>query len=188
MLVHFRKYLIAGLLVWFPLWITILTLHFLISLMDETLKLIPAAYQPDVLLGFHIPGLGLVFTVCIVLFTGLLVTNFVGRYFIRLWDGLVNKIPLVRSIYMGVKKTVETLLTSKGQAFRKVLLVQYPREGLWSIAFLTGQNCKAVEMHTGEEMISVFIPTTPNPTSGFLLLVPKKDVRELDIRDRKSVV
>ncbi|MBN1684765.1 MAG: DUF502 domain-containing protein [Gammaproteobacteria bacterium] len=177
-----RKYLLAGLLFWLPVWVTFLIIRFLVQTLDVTLDLLPAKYHPDQLLGIHIPGLGLIFTIIILFLTGIIVTNVLGGYLLRLWDGVIKKIPLIRSIYMGVKKTVDTVLSPKGQAFRKVLLVEYPREGLWSLAFQTGTGCKEVsDKMGGTDLVTIFIPTTPNPTSGFLMMLPKEKVRELDM-------
>jgi uncharacterized membrane protein len=183
MLTYIRRYLVAGLLVWFPIWVTFLAIHFLIRTVDQTLKLLPSAYQPDQWLGLHIPGLGLVFTFIVLFITGMVVRNFLGNKLVKIWDSLINRIPLVRSIYMGVKKTLETMVNSKTEAFRKVLLIQYPSQGVWSIAFQTGVTCPAIinAAKTGEEMVTVFLPTTPNPTSGFMLVLPKKNAIELDI-------
>jgi len=176
-----RKYLISGLLVWLPIWVTLLILNFLIELMDKVFNLLPSKYQPDNLLGFHIPGLGLLFTLLVLFFTGMFVTNFLGVKLVNLWDRIVGRIPVVRSIYKGVKKVLETVISPQGQAFRKVLLVEYPRKGLWSIAFQTGQGNEEINDKTGSDMVTIFIPTTPNPTSGFLMMVPKKQVYELEM-------
>jgi len=173
-----RRYLISGLLFWVPVWITFLVLKFLVDLMDGTFKLLPRAYQPDHLLGFHLPGLGIIFTLLVLFFTGMVVANFLGKRLVKVWDAIISRIPLVRTIYLGVQKILSAVFNPKGQAFRKVLLVEYPRKGLWSIAFQTGCGCSEVCDREGD-MISIFIPTTPNPTSGFLMMVPKKDVREL---------
>ena len=177
-----RKYLLAGLLVWLPVCLTFLLLRFLINIMDNILVFLPAKYQTDHLLGFHVPGLGLIFTLVILFLTGLIVANVLGRYLLGVWEGIVAKIPLVRSIYNGVKKTIDTIVSSKSQAFRKVLLIEYPRDGLWSIAFQTGTGCKEVsEKINTNDMVTVFIPTTPNPTSGFLIMLPRKKVRVLNM-------
>ena len=143
--------------------------------------LLPNQYQPDVFFGTHIPGLGLIFTLIILFFTGMIAANFLGQRLVSLWDRLIARIPLVRSIHAGVKKVLETVLSPTGKAFRKVLLVEYPRKGLWSIAFQTGHSCKEIEKHLDDEGVTIFIPTTPNPTSGFLMILPKKDVFELDM-------
>jgi len=178
MMAAIRRYLISGLLFWVPVWITFLVLKFLVDLMDGTFKLLPRAYQPDHLLGFHLPGLGIIFTLLVLFFTGMVVANFLGKRLVKVWDAIISRIPLVRTIYLGVQKILSAVFNPKGQAFRKVLLVEYPRKGLWSIAFQTGCGCSEVCDREGD-MISIFIPTTPNPTSGFLMMVPKKDVREL---------
>lgn len=179
--VFFKKYLLSGLLVWLPIWITLLIINFIMEIMDKTLGLIPVQYQPDHLIGFHIPGLGLIFTVVLLFLTGLIVKNIFGRWLIHSWDKFIARIPLVRSIYSATKKVAETMLTSKGQSFRKVLLVEYPRKGMWSIAFQTGNGFDEIEEKIGEPLISLFIPTTPNPTSGFLMVAPKKEVIELNM-------
>jgi uncharacterized membrane protein len=178
---HIRSYLIAGLLIWLPVWITFLAIKFLAELMDNSLKLLPHHYQPDQLLGFHLPGLGIIFTILLLFFTGMIATNFLGRHLVNLWDKLIARIPLVRSIYAGVKNTLETVLSSKNQAFRKVLLIEYPRVGSWSIAFQTGKTCQKIADKTQSDMITVFVPTTPNPTSGFMIIVPREEVHELDL-------
>jgi uncharacterized membrane protein len=174
-----RRYLISGLLVWLPIWVTYLAIRFLMDLMDKSLTLLPHAYRPDSLLGFHIPGLGLIFTILVLFFTGMIVTNFLGRFLLIFWDQLIERIPFIRSIYMGVKKTLEVMLSGKGTAFRKVVLVEFPRKGSWSLAFQTSQASDVIAKQTQDGMITVFVPTTPNPTSGFILLLPKSEVREV---------
>ena len=176
-----RRYLLSGLLVWLPIWVTFLMIRFLINLMDGMFKLLPDAYQPDQLIGVHIPGLGLILTLIVLFFTGMIAANFLGRAFGRLWNAIVLRIPLVRSIYMSVRKVLETIFTSQSKAFRKVYLVEYPRKELWSIAFQTGRGCAEIQDKTEKETITIFIPTTPNPTSGFLIMVPKEDAYELDM-------
>jgi uncharacterized membrane protein len=182
MLADIRRYLISGLLVWLPLWITLLVLKFMVDILSGVLLLLPHRIQPDVLLGFHIPGIGVLITLVVILLTGMITTNFLGRRLFSAWDNLMGRIPLVRSVYNGVKQVSETLFTPGGQSFRKVLLVEYPRKGLWSLAFLTGDGTDTVvKILDGEEMVSLFIPTTPNPTSGFLMMAAKKDVQEIDM-------
>ncbi len=155
--------------------------------MDGSLNLIPAAYQPDYLLGFHIPGLGILFMLIILFFTGMLVANFLGRKFVNAWNRIIGRIPLVRSIYSGVQQVVSTVINPKGQAFRKVLLVEYPRKGMWSIAFQTSEACTEVVNKVGMPMVTIFIPTTPNPTSGFLMMLPKEEAYELDMSVDKAL-
>lgn len=181
MTTHLRRYLIGGLLLWIPIMVTLLVLRFVVQLLDSSLSLLPMKYQPENLFGMHIPGFGVVLSLVILLGTGLIVTNVLGHRLVTFWDSLVNRIPLVRSIYTSVKQVMHTLLTPGGLAFRKVLLVEYPRIGIWSIAFQTGTVPDALNQAIGEESLTLFVPTTPNPTSGFLLVVPKTQVRELDL-------
>jgi uncharacterized membrane protein len=178
---HLRRYLIAGLLIWLPLGVTVLVVRLLVGTMDQTLLLLPERFRPDTLLGFHVPGLGLVLTVLVVLATGMLVANLFGRRLVALWERLLARIPLVRSIYMAVKQLAETMFSSGGQSFRKVLLIEYPRQGLWTLAFQTGTGVGEAQRKTGREVVNVYVPTTPNPTSGFFLMVPVEDVVELDM-------
>ncbi len=181
MMRHIRRYLIAGLLIWVPIWVTLLVIRFMVDLLDKTLKLLPLSYQPDTILGVHIPGFGILFSILVVFLTGLLATNFVGHRLVALGESIVARIPLVRAIYNGVKQVLHTIFSSKTQAFRRVLLVEYPRKGLWSIAFQTGQASEKITSKTQQAMVTIFIPTTPNPTSGFLMLVPQDDTIELDM-------
>ncbi len=176
-----RRYFIAGLLVWLPIWATLVIVKFVIDLLDSTLHLIPTQYQPDRLLGIHIPGIGLLISISVIIITGMFVSNFIGRQLVALGEYLLAHIPLVRSIYSAVKKVLETLFTSKDQSFRKVLFVEYPRKGLWSIAFQTGAGSEELNKKLDTDLISIFIPTTPNPTSGFLMMVPRSSVIELEM-------
>ena len=176
-----RKYFITGLLILVPLGITVWVLHAIISTMDQSLLLLPNQWRPEALIGFKIPGLGALLTVLIVFLTGLLTKNFVGKYLVAGWETLLNRIPVVSSIYSSVKQVSDTLFSSTGNAFSKALLIQYPRQGTWTIAFLTGTPSVDVAKHLDGEHISVYVPTTPNPTSGYLLIIPKKDAIELEI-------
>lgn len=176
-----RRYLVTGLLVWLPLGVTLLVVKLLVDLMDQTLLVLPTAYQPDHVLGFHVPGLGLLVSVAVVLITGVIMAHFFGQQILEAWEAVLNRIPLVRSIYASVKQLSETLLSSGGQSFRKVLLIEYPRKGLWTLAFQTGTDVGEAQARTGEEVINVYVPTTPNPTSGFFLMVPRRDVVELEM-------
>jgi uncharacterized membrane protein len=176
-----KRYLIAGLLVWVPLGVTAMVINFGVGLMDRTLLLLPARYQPDTLLGFHVPGLGVLLSVIIVFTTGIIVANLFGRSLVQLWEKMLARIPLVRSIYAGVKQILETVFSSGGQSFRKVLLVEYPRRGMWTLAFQSGTTRGEAQAKTGVEVINVFIPTTPNPTSGFFIMLPREEVIELEM-------
>jgi uncharacterized membrane protein len=182
MMGHFRRYLIAGLLVWVPVGITWFVIKFMIDLMDQTLLLVPANLRPEHLLGYRIWGLGVVLTLVILLLTGMIVANLIGRKLVSIGEHLLDRIPLVRSIYSGVKQVMETMLAGSGKSFRSVVLVEYPRKDMWTLAFLTGERgVKEIEDKTGRELSHVFVPTTPNPTSGFFLVVPSSDVVVLDM-------
>ena len=176
-----RRYLIAGLLIWLPLGVTVMVIKLLVDMMDQTLLVLPAAYHPDVVFGFHLPGLGVLLSVTVVLLTGVVVANFFGRRLVALWEKALARIPLVRPIYSAVKQLTETVLTSGGQSFRKVLLIEYPRKGIWTLAFQTGTAVGEAQSKTGEEVINVYVPTTPNPTSGFFLMVLRREVVELEM-------
>ncbi len=176
-----RRYLVAGLLIWVPLGVTLLIIAFLVDLMDQTLLLLPEAVRPDHLLGFRIPGLGIVLTAAVVIGTGMIVTNLFGQQLFEWGERVLDRIPLVRTIYASVKKLTHSIFSGSGKSFRKVVLVEYPRKDMWSLAFLTGDGAPEVNTRMGRQMVSVFIPTTPNPTSGFMLLVPREDVIELDM-------
>ena len=174
-----KRYFITGLLVLVPLFITIWVLIVLIGILDQSLLLVPASLQPEALFGMSIPGLGALLTLGIILLTGVIATNFFGKRIILFWEGLLGRVPVVKSIYYSVKQVSDTLFADSGQAFRKALLVQYPREGSWTIAFLTGKPGGDVVNHLQGDYVSVYVPTTPNPTSGFFLMMPKADVIEL---------
>ena len=176
-----RRYLVAGILVWAPLAVTWFLLKVGVGLMDKTLAIIPARYQPDEMLGFHVPGLGVILTIIVLLVTGLLAANFVGRAFVGGWESLMDRIPVVRAIYSAAKNFAEMVFSDSSQSFKKVLLIQYPRKGLFSLAFQTSSQLGEVQGRTGEEVVCCFLPTTPNPTSGFIIIVPRKDIIELDM-------
>ena len=178
---HLRRYLVAGLLVWIPLGVTIFILKVLIGLMDRSLLLIPQQYRPEEWLGFSVPGLGLILTLLVLLVTGLLAANIVGRSMVGLWESLLDRIPVVRSVYSAAKNFTEIVFSDSGQSFKKVLLIEYPRKGIYSLAFQTATNLGEVQGRMGEQMVCTFVPTTPNPTSGYIIIVPKKDIIELDM-------
>lgn len=183
MITTIRNYLISGLLVWLPVIITVFVIKFLFDLLSKSLLLLPPDWQPDRLIGFHVPGIGVVLTLVVIFLTGLIAANFIGRRLVQFGDHLMTRIPIVRSVYTGVKQVTETLFAPGGQSFRKVLLVEYPCPGIWSMAFQTGDVHEEIEstLAGGEKMVSYFIPTTPNPTSGFLMMAPKSKVKEVDI-------
>jgi uncharacterized membrane protein len=176
-----RRYLITGLLIWVPLGITLWVLHALVTTMDQSLLLLPAAWRPRAWLGFDVPGLGALLTVLIVLVTGVFAANILGQRLVRVWESILGRIPVVKSIYNSVKQVSDTLFSSKGEAFRKALLVEWPREGMWTIAFLTGTPGGDVVNHLEGDYVSVYVPTTPNPTGGYFVILQRKDVIELDM-------
>jgi uncharacterized membrane protein len=178
--VSLRRLLVAGVLVWLPIIATVWVISFFVTLMDRTLVLLPTRYQPLTLLGFHLPGLGVVFAFIVVLLTGLLVTNLIGRQLVGYWEDLMQRIPLVRSVYGGVKSFTESVLSSSN-SFRQVVAVEYPRPGIWSIGFVTAEDVAEVSRRTGQHVRCVFISTAPNPTSGFIILVPQDQLLELEM-------
>ncbi len=176
-----RRYLIAGLVVWIPLAITIWVLSLLVELMDQSLLIVPPQFRSDALLGFHLPGLGIILTLAILLSTGALAANFFGRRLLLFWEGVLGRIPIVRSIYGGVKQISDTLFSPDGKAFRRAVLVRYPHPGTWTVALVTGTPEHEVTDHLGHDQVSVFVPTTPNITAGFFLIVPRTDTIELQM-------
>lgn len=176
-----KKYFITGLLIWIPLAITFMVLAWIVNTLDQILLWLPNGAQPRDLIGFDLPGVGVVATLLIVFVTGLVAANVLGQKVVQLWEGILSRIPVVKSIYYSVKQVSDTLFSSSGQAFRKALLVQYPRQGSWTIAFLTGKPGGDAANHLVGEYVSVYVPTTPNPTSGFFLMMPRADVIELEM-------
>ena len=174
-----RRWLLAGLLVLVPLAVTVWLLNWIISTLDQTLEILPGDWHPDKLLGFHIPGFGVLLALAIVLSIGAVASNFLGKKLVSWWDALLSRIPIVRSIYSSVKQVSDTLFSENGNAFRKALLVQWPREGVWTIAFQTGTPGGDVINHLQGEYLSVYVPTTPNPTGGYFVMLPKADCIEL---------
>ena len=176
-----KRYIMAGLLVWVPLGITIYVILWLIGTLDQTLLLLPEQLRPEAVFGFHIPGLGVVLSFAILLMTGVIAANFFGQRLIRMWEGMIERIPFVKSIYSSVKQVSDTVLSDQGTAFRKALLVEFPRPGCWTIAFLTGTPADSVSDHLRGDFVSIYVPTTPNPTGGYFVMVPREAIRELDM-------
>jgi len=176
-----RKYLIAGLLVWLPLVVTVVVINFLVNSFDQVLLLLPPQYRPDSLLGFHVPGLGLLISLLVIVVTGVIAANYFGERLVDLWERGLGRIPLVRSIYSAVKQVTEAFVGSE-QSFQKAYLVEYPRIGTWTIAFQTSNKMGEAQCKTGlSHAVNVFVPTTPNPTSGFFLMVSEQDLIPLDM-------
>lgn len=176
-----RKYFVTGLLILVPLAITLWVVNLIIGTMDQSLLLLPESWRPEAVVGFHIPGLGTILTLLIIFFTGLATRNFIGKRVIMAWEAVLIRIPVVNAIYSSVKQVSDTLFSSSGNAFRKALLVEYPRKGCWTIAFLTGAPGGDVKNYLQGDYVSLYVPTTPNPTSGFFLMVPRADTIELDM-------
>ena len=181
MMAAVRKWLLAGLLVIVPLAITVWVLEWIVSTLDQTLRILPSNWRPDALIGFHIPGFGVLLAFAILMVVGAIASNFFGRKLVEWGDALLNRIPVVRSIYSGVKQVSDTLFSENGNAFRKALLVQWPREGMWTIAFLTGTPGGDVATHLPSDYLSVYVPTTPNPTGGYFIMLKKSDCIELQM-------
>ena len=176
-----KKYIIAGLLVWLPFAATVVIVKLLIDLLDKTILLLPPEWHPVSLLGFSIPGFGIILALSILLLTGMLAANLFGRRFVEIWERILNKIPLVRSIYSSIKQISNTIFDPSGKSFRKVVMLQYPRKGLWSIGFLTNDNVGDEMSAVDDRLVAVFIPTTPNPTSGFIIMTRNDEITKLDM-------
>lgn len=176
-----KKYFITGLLIWIPVAITAWVLAMIVNIMDQSLLLLPATIRPEALMGFYIPGIGAILTLLVVFITGLVATNIIGQRLILFWEGVLTRIPVVKSIYYSVKQISDTLFSGSGEAFRKVLLVRYPHPEAWSVAFLTSTPATSISAVVDEEHVGVFIPTTPSPVNGFFFFVRKSDTIELDM-------
>lgn len=176
-----RKWLVAGILVWAPLAITFWVIQAVVGFMDKTILLLPPAFRPEALFGFNIPGLGAVLAIIVVLITGALMANFLGRRLIGVWESILNRIPLVRSVYSAVKQVIETFVSQDSRSFRQVVLVEYPRKDCWALAFLAGEPVGEVQDKTAQKVLTVFVPTAPNPTSGFVIMLPEHEVIALDM-------
>ena len=176
-----KKYIIAGLLVWLPFAATVVIVKLVIDLLDKTILLLPPEWHPVALLGFSIPGFGIILALSILLLTGMLAANLFGRRFVEIWERILNKIPLVRSIYSSIKQISNTIFDPSGKSFRKVVMLQYPRKGLWSMCFLTNDNVGDEMSAVDDRLVAVFIPTTPNPTSGFIIMTRNDEITVLDM-------
>lgn len=175
-----RRWLIAGLLIWLPLVATFLVLRLTVELLDQSLLLVPGRWRPEALFGFEIPGIGIVLSLIIVLGTGAMMANFLGHRLMSVAEAALERVPLVRSVYSGVKKLTKAVVSGESNTFRKVVLLQYPRAGVWTLGFQTADPAQAVAEAAGD-VVTVYVPTTPNPTSGFVIFVPRSELKELDI-------
>lgn len=187
MMKRIRRYLVAGLLVWLPLYVTYLLVTFFAGLMDKSIALLPENLRPEAWWGAPLPYFGVFLTILLILVTGILTANLVGRKVIGGWESLLERIPIVRSIYSASKNFAEIVFSDSDVAFSKVLLVEYPRKGIYTLTFQTATEVGEIQARTGEKVVACFVPTTPNPTSGFIIMVPKKDTIELDMEVEAAV-
>ena len=171
-----KKYFSAGLLVWLPLACTLWLLETLIRWSDAIVMALPEQWRPEALIGWTVPGIGLLLTAIVVLVTGVLVANIVGAKIIQLWEALLNRIPLIRPVYSGVKQIAQTVLSDQTSSFKEVVLIEFPRPGAWTLAFVVSQPPKDVREVLGDDVVTVYVPTSPNPTSGYVLMVPRADL------------
>jgi uncharacterized membrane protein len=189
--VRLRRYLIAGLLIWLPLGATVVVFRLLLNLMNRLLFWLPADYRPEALLGLNVPGVDAIFAailaIVVLLATGMLGANLIGRRLVGLYERLLNRIPVVRSVYGAVKHFTEVVFSDSGSSFKKALMIEYPRQGVYSLCFQTAEDLEEIQSRTGEDVVTVFLPTTPNPTSGFMLFVPRKDIVELDMTVEEAI-
>lgn len=176
-----KKTFLTGLFVIIPIFVTIYLASGMIRFVDSVVDILPKKFDPNTYLPFHIPGLGIIYTITLALIVGLLVRNYIGKKALSFWETLVSKIPLVRVLYSALRQVTEAILVKNANQFKRVVLIEYPRHGIYSIAFITGKTCQELSPNNRFQMISVFVPTTPNPTSGFYLLVPEEDVINVDI-------
>ncbi len=177
-----RGYLAAGLLIWLPVAVTLWVLNLIVGTLDQTINLLPRAWRPESLFGFDIPGLGVVLAFAILLATGFMAANVLGQKLLDLWNLVLTRTPVVSTLYNSVKQVSDTLLSDSGQAFRQALLVRFPHQNAWTVAFQTGTPAGQLKTQLGdEEYVSGYVPTTPNPTAGYFIIVPKSDTRELDM-------
>jgi len=176
-----RNYLIAGLLIWVPIMVTVWVVRFLARILDQSLLLLPAGWRPEVLVGHYIPGLGVVMSLLLLLITGLLVRNLFGRQIVHGAESLIKRIPVIGSVYGGAKTFSETVLADQGGSFKQVVMVEFPRKGIFSIGFITSEDLEEAQAKTAQDVTCVFVPTTPNPTTGFIILVPRDEVVRMDM-------
>jgi uncharacterized membrane protein len=176
-----KKYLITGLLIWLPLAATLWIIDFVITTMDRTVLLLPESWRPEIAFGMRLPGFGLVMSVLVIFVTGLLAANFLGQRLLRWWEALVARIPIVNSIYSSVKQVSDTMFSQQGNAFRKVVLVEFPQRGQWTMGFVVGNPGDRLETHLGRDKVTVYVPTAPNPTSGYVIMVDPRELRDIDV-------
>ena len=176
-----RNYLIAGLLIWIPVMVTVWVIRFLAGILDQSLVLLPSSWRPEALVGQYVPGVGILLSFLVLLVTGVIVRNLFGAQIVEGFEGLVRRIPVIGAVYGGAKTFSETVLTDKGRSFKQVVMVEFPRKGAWSIGFLMSENIPEIRARTGADLVNVFVPTTPNPTTGFLIAVDRREVQFMDM-------
>ena len=176
-----RRYLVAGLLVWIPIYVTVIVVQFVTRQLDKSLVLLPRRFQPEEWLGVAIPGFGILLTLLLLLITGLLAANIVGKSMVGYWESLLVRIPFVRAVYSSTKNFAELVLSETGQSFKKVLLIEYPRKGMYTLAFMTSNQPGEIQHRVNQEVVCAFVATSPNPVTGFIVFVPKDEVVELDM-------
>jgi uncharacterized membrane protein len=176
-----RNYLIAGLLIWIPIMVTVWVVRFVARILDQSLLLLPTSWRPEALVGHYIPGLGIILSLILLFVTGVLVRNLFGRQIVHGAESLVRRIPVIGSVYSGAKTFSETVLTDQGKSFKQVVMVEFPRKGIFSIGFVTSDNLEEAQAKTAQDVTCVFVPTTPNPTTGFIILVPRDEVVRMDM-------
>jgi uncharacterized membrane protein len=176
-----KKYLLTGLLIWLPLAATLWIIDFVITTMDRTVLLLPESWRPEIAFGFRLPGFGLVMSVLVIFVTGLLTANFLGQRLLRWWEALVARIPIVNSIYSSVKQVSDTMFSQKGNAFRNVVLVEFPQRGQWTMGFVVGNPGERLAAQLGSDKVTVYVPTAPNPTSGYVIMVDPRELRDVDV-------
>ena len=187
MMKRIRRYLIAGLLVWLPLYVTYVLVTFFAGLMDKSIALLPPNLRPEAWWGAPLPYFGVVLTIVLILLTGILTANLVGRKVVGGWESLLDRIPFVRSIYSASKNFAEIVFSDSEVAFSKVLMVEYPRKGIYTLTFQTATEVGEIQARTGEEVVACFVPSTPNPTTGYIIMVPRRDVIELDMTVEEAI-
>jgi len=176
-----RNYLIAGLLIWIPVMVTVWVIRFLSGILDQSLVLLPPPWRPEALFGTYIPGVGIILSFLLLLLTGIVVRNLFGGQIVEGFENLVRRIPVIGAVYGGAKTFSETVLTDKGKSFKQVVLLEFPRKGLFSVGFITSEAMDEVQARTEQDVVCVFVPTTPNPTTGFLVAVDRNEIVRLDM-------
>ena len=176
-----RNYLIAGLLIWIPIMVTVWVVRFLSGILDQSLVLLPPSWRPEALVGQYVPGVGIILSFLLLVITGVVVRNLFGGQIVEGFESLVRRIPVIGAVYGGAKTFSETVLTDKGKSFKQVVMVQFPRAGIFSVGFITSEELEEVQAKTAQEVVCVFVPTTPNPTTGFLVAVPRAEIVPLDM-------